>query len=57
VFGTPPCFSFAALVIGSMVYSLPFALQPILSAFRRIDAATRPPSIIASALSQSRETI
>lgn len=27
-------FSFAGLVIGSCVYSLPFALQPVLSAFR-----------------------
>lgn len=35
-FGQTLPFSFAGLVIGSFVYSLPFALQPILAAFRML---------------------
>lgn len=31
-------FSFSGLVIASIVYSLPFALQPIQSAFKQVDA-------------------
>nr|WP_314629358.1 molybdate ABC transporter permease subunit [uncultured Noviherbaspirillum sp.] len=34
VFGQPLPFSFAGLVIGSCVYSLPFAVQPVVAAFR-----------------------
>ena len=30
-------FSFTGLVIGSVIYSLPFALQPIQTAFRQVD--------------------
>lgn len=37
VFDTGLVFSFTGLVIGSVVYSLPFALQPIQSAFRQVD--------------------
>ena len=39
-------FSFAGLVVGSVVYSLPFAVQPIQSAFRSVES-----SIIEAALS------
>ena len=34
VFGQPLPFSFAGLVAGSCVYSLPFAVQPVVAAFR-----------------------
>lgn len=34
--GSQLAFSFSALVIGSVIYSLPFVVQPLLSAFRRI---------------------
>jgi molybdate transport system permease protein len=45
VVGHPVAFSFTGLVIGSMIYSLPFAVQPITSGFAVIapeilDAAT-----------------
>ena len=33
-FGQPLPFSFAGLVVGSCVYSLPFAVQPVVAAFR-----------------------
>ena len=33
-FGQPLPFSFAGLVIGSCIYSLPFAVQPVVAAFR-----------------------
>ena len=36
VFGQPLPFSFAGLVIGSVVYSLPFAVQPFQAAFRGV---------------------
>ncbi|HZX29307.1 MAG TPA: molybdate ABC transporter permease subunit [Telluria sp.] len=36
VFGTPLPFSFAGLVLGSVVYSLPFAVQPFQAAFRAV---------------------
>ncbi len=45
VFGQPLPFSFAGLVIGSVVYSLPFAVQPIQAAFRSVK-----PQMVASAL-------
>ncbi len=38
VFGHPLAFSFAGLVAGSILYSLPFALQPLVSGFLAIDA-------------------
>lgn len=36
VFGQPLPFSFTGLVIGSIIYSLPFAVQPIQAAFRAV---------------------
>ncbi|NOY90941.1 MAG: molybdate ABC transporter permease subunit [Deltaproteobacteria bacterium] len=36
-FGTHLAFSFAGLWLGSMIYSLPFALAPTLAAFRAVD--------------------
>lgn len=39
VFGAPLAFSFAGLVVGSVIYSLPFAVQPIQNALRDVDAA------------------
>lgn len=36
VFGHPLPFSFAGLVAGSVIYSLPFAVQPIQAAFRGV---------------------
>lgn len=35
--GMPPAFSFTGLVIGSVVYSLPFVVQPLQDAFTAID--------------------
>lgn len=37
LFGSPLPFSFAGLVVGSLVYSLPFAVQPMVSAIRGVD--------------------
>jgi molybdate transport system permease protein len=37
--GHPLPFSFTGLVIGSVLYSLPFAVQPITAAFRAVDVA------------------
>ncbi len=45
VFGQPLPFSFAGLVAGSVVYSLPFAVQPIQAAFRAVK-----PEMVQSAL-------
>jgi molybdate transport system permease protein len=39
LFGHPLAFTFPGLVIGSMVYSLPFAVQPVLAGFRAVDPA------------------
>ena len=36
--GTRLAFSFSALVIGSVIYSLPFVVQPLQSAFARVPA-------------------
>jgi molybdate transport system permease protein len=35
--GHPLAFSFSGLLIGSMLYSLPFAVQPLVAGFRSID--------------------
>jgi molybdate transport system permease protein len=35
--GHPLAFSFTGLLVGSMVYSLPFAVQPLVAGFRGID--------------------
>ena len=45
VFGHPLPFSFTGLVIGSVVYSLPFAVQPFQAAFRNVK-----PELVQSAL-------
>jgi molybdate transport system permease protein len=37
--GHPLAFSFAGLVVGSVIYSLPFALQPLTAGFHAVDAA------------------
>ncbi len=44
VTGTRLAFSFSALVIGSVIYSLPFVVQPLQSAFQRI-----PPGLLQAA--------
>jgi molybdate transport system permease protein len=41
LFGHPLAFSFAGLVVGSVIFSLPFAVQPIASGFRSIDLEIR----------------
>ena len=38
ILGHPLAFSFSGLVIGSMLYSLPFAVQPMIAGFRAVDA-------------------
>jgi molybdate transport system permease protein len=37
IFGHPLAFSFTGLVIGSVIYSLPFAIQPLVNGFTTID--------------------
>ena len=37
--GHPLAFSFSGLVIGSVLYSLPFAIQPLTAGFHSVDAA------------------
>jgi molybdate transport system permease protein len=37
VFGHPLAFSFSGLLIGSVIFSLPFAVQPMTSGFRSVD--------------------
>jgi molybdate transport system permease protein len=39
VLGHPLAFSFAGLVVGSVIYSLPFAVQPIVAGFAAVDSA------------------
>jgi molybdate transport system permease protein len=39
-FGAALPFSFAGLVVGSVVYSLPFAVQPVVAAFRMLRVET-----------------
>ncbi|HKO12814.1 MAG TPA: molybdate ABC transporter permease subunit [Acidobacteriaceae bacterium] len=39
LFGHPLSFSFAGLVIGSVIYSLPFAVQPLIAGFHAVDPA------------------
>jgi molybdate transport system permease protein len=41
LFGHPLAFSFTGLTIGSIVYSLPFAVQPVVTGFAGIDDAIR----------------
>jgi molybdate transport system permease protein len=37
--GHPLAFSFAGLVVGSVLYSVPFAVQPLVAGFRAVDPA------------------
>src|SRR5712672_475423 len=37
VLGHPLAFSFAGLLVGSAIYSLPFAIQPLVSGFAAVD--------------------
>ena len=37
--GHPLAFSFAGLLVGSVIYSLPFAVQPLASGFAAVDGA------------------
>ena len=37
--GHPLAFSFSGLVVGSVIYSLPFAVQPLVAGFAAVDAA------------------
>jgi molybdate transport system permease protein len=46
VLGHPLAFSFSGLVVGSVIYSLPFAVQPIVAGF----AAVNPPLVDAARL-------
>ena len=39
--GHPLAFSFAGLLMGSMIYSIPFAVLPLLTAFREVDPLLR----------------
>lgn len=39
IFNSPLVFSFEGLVVASMLYSLPFCVQPLLTSFRSIDIA------------------
>lgn len=39
VFGHPLAFSFNGLVAGSVIYSLPFAVQPLVAGFSSVDTA------------------
>jgi molybdate transport system permease protein len=38
VLGHPLAFSFAGLVVGSVIYSLPFAVQPLVAGFAAVDS-------------------
>src|SRR3954453_11903181 len=37
VFGHPLAFSFSGLLVGSVLYSLPFAVQPLVAGFKAVD--------------------
>jgi molybdate transport system permease protein len=37
IFGHPLAFSFAGLLVGSVLYSLPFAVQPLVAGFEAVD--------------------
>jgi molybdate transport system permease protein len=39
VLGHPLAFTFSGLVVGSVLYSFPFAVQPLTAGFRAVDAA------------------
>ncbi len=52
--GHPLAFTFSGLLIGSMIYSLPFAVQPLVVAFASVD---RPTLEVASVLGASPWTV
>jgi molybdate transport system permease protein len=37
IFGHPLAFSFGGLLVGSLLYSLPFAVQPLVAGFKAVD--------------------
>lgn len=39
ILGHPLAFSFAGLVVGSVIYSLPFAVQPLVAGFASVDTS------------------
>src|ERR1700678_2526459 len=48
LFGHPLAFSFAGLVVGSVLYSLPFAVQPLAAGFASIDPEIREAALLLS---------
>src|ERR1700761_9148208 len=54
IFGHTLAFSFLGLLVGSVIFSLPFAVQPITSGFRSVDPEIR---AAAELLSTSRSRI
>jgi molybdate transport system permease protein len=52
--GHPLAFTFSGLLIGSMIYSLPFAVQPLVVAFASVD---QPTLEVASVLGASPSTV
>ncbi|HEV2275640.1 MAG TPA: molybdate ABC transporter permease subunit [Acidobacteriaceae bacterium] len=48
LFGHPLAFSFAGLVVGSVLYSLPFAVQPIAAGFESVSTEVREAAILLS---------
>jgi molybdate transport system permease protein len=48
LFGHPLAFSFSGLVIGSVLYSLPFAVQPIAGGFGSVDEEIREAALLLS---------
>ncbi len=53
LFGHPLAFSFAGLVIGSVLYSLPFAVQPLAAGFASIDPEIREAALLLSSRSSA----
>lgn len=54
LFGHPLAFSFSGLVVGSVLYSLPFAVQPIAAGFAGVDTEVREAALL---LSPRRTTV
>lgn len=49
LFGHPLAFSFSGLLVGSILYSLPFAVQPLVAGFSSIDPALIEASLLLGA--------
>ncbi len=47
--GHPLAFTFSGLVIGSVIYSLPFAVQPLVAGFQAVDSALTEQAILLGA--------